>query len=88
MEILGKESNVRTYTRRFKPGQITANVTGEIKEIKHKLGVGWTGLIIRGIRSMTTPNNNTEQSEKIGRMVQKISELSMRCHELEKEGKE
>jgi len=67
----------------YKSGQISVFVEANIKEAKHKSGINWRGLIIRGLKSLQKqPEEN--QNEKIGRMAQKIQELSLKIYNLEK----
>lgn len=75
---------------RFKTGLISVFVKGEIKEAKTKLGISWRSLIIRGIKSATnkTAEEETEQTDKITRMVDKIRTLSTRIYQLEQHKEE
>lgn len=71
--------------KQYTQGQITAFVSAEIKAAKHRLGIDWRGLIVRGIKSATGKSVEEEraQTDKITRLSTKINDQAVKIFNLE-----
>lgn len=66
--------------------RVTVEVTPQIYKEKLSTGIGWRGLIVRGIESMKHPINKsvkTEFERRIDVLQTRISELNKRIWEID-----